>query len=159
MIRALTLLILLTPAIAFGGGWPATAPRIGKLVTPQEYWIYTLGAARDYRVKPSVIQGVMAIESRYNRWASSGRGRCRGLMQLDREASQGINPWDARQNIRRGTFILARLLKKHHGNLRQVVREYNGTGDQSYLREVLKAIKQAEQQLKGENHVSARESG
>jgi soluble lytic murein transglycosylase-like protein len=149
VIRTIALIFLLAPAIAFGGEWPATPPRIGKMVMPMEYWIFTLGAARDYGVRPSVIAGVMAIESRYNPWATSGRGRCIGLMQLDRGVARslGVNPWDPRENIRGGAKVLGRLLKKHQGNLRLAVIAYNGTGDQAYLREVLRAIRQAERQM------------
>ena len=144
MVRVFAFLVLLVPAIVFGGEWPATPPRIGRLVMPQEYWIYTLGAARDYGVSPYLIQGVMAIESRYDPCASSGKGRCQGLMQLDREASRGINPWDPRENIRRGAQILAKLIQKYDDDLPRAVRAYNGTGNRAYEREVLRAIRQAE---------------
>jgi soluble lytic murein transglycosylase-like protein len=113
---------------------------------PQKYWVYTLEAAEKYRVSPYKIAGVMAIESRYDPRATSGHGRCIGLMQLDRGVARslGVNPWNPRQNIMGGARILARLLRKHHGNLKLAVREYNGTGNRAYEREVLKAVHQAE---------------
>lgn len=121
-------------------------PQIGTLAMPPEYWRYTQEAAADYRVSPYKIAGVMAIESRYNPRASSGRGRCYGLMQLDRGVAQslGVNPRDPRENIRGGAQILARLLREHDGDLRLAVAAYNGTGNQAYLREVLRAVRQAE---------------
>ncbi len=120
-------------------------PQIGNLAMPPKYWLYTLEAAEKHRISPYVIAGVMAIESRYDPRASSEHGRCKGLMQLCRTAVKKyrIDPWDPRQNIMVGARILGRLLRKHHGNLRAAVREYNGTGNQAYIREVLKAVRQA----------------
>ena len=125
--------------------WPSEPPRIGKLVMPQEYWEYTLKAANDHHIKPYIIQGVMAIESGYDPVCTSGRGRCIGLMQLDKGVARslGVDPWDPRENIQGGAAILARLLSKHKGNLRAAIREYNGTGNQAYMKEVLRAIAQA----------------
>ena len=121
-------------------------PEIGVLVLPREYWVYVLEAAAAERVSPYVIAGVMAIESRYDAKASSGRGRCYGLMQLDRGGARSlkVNPADPRANIRGGARILARLLKKHRGNLRLAVRAYNGTGYRPYEDEVVRAVRQAE---------------
>src|SRR4030042_811434 len=101
-------------------------PEIGALVLPREYWVFVLEAAAAERVSPYVIAGVMAIESRYDPQASSGRGRCYGLMQLDRGGARSlkVDPADPRANIRGGARILARLLKKHRGNLRR-----GGRGD------------------------------
>ena len=42
---------------------------------PQNYWDWTMEAAREHGVSPYVIQGFMAIESRYDPVATSGRGR------------------------------------------------------------------------------------
>lgn len=143
--RGLVFLILLWPGLAGAQPWPSTPPRIGKLVLSQAYWGYILEAARDYQVSPYIIQGVMAIESRYDPWATSGRGRCQGLMQLDRGVARGlgVNPWIPRENIRGGARILARLLRQDHGDLRRAVRKYNGTGNRAYEREVIRAVRQA----------------
>lgn len=121
-------------------------PQIGHLVMPQEYWGYVLEAAEKYRVSPYKIAGLMAIESRHDPRATSGRGRCVGLMQLDQGVARslGVDPRDPRQNIMGGAQVLARLLRKHHGNLRLAVRQYNGTGYRPYEDEVLRAVRQAE---------------
>jgi soluble lytic murein transglycosylase-like protein len=139
VVGAFMMLALCKPA------WPADPPRIGKLVMPQEYWDYTLEASLDFQVPAHVIAGVMVIESRFVPDATSGRGRCVGLMQLDRGTARsvGVDPWDPRENIRGGAAVLARLLSKHRGNLRKAIIEYNGTGNPAYLREVLRAIAQA----------------
>lgn len=127
--------------------WPAAPPRIGQLSMPQIYWDWTLEAAREHGVSPYVIQGFMAIESRYDPAAMSGRGRCIGLMQLDRGVARGlgVDPWNPRENIQGGARVLAALLKKHRGNLARVARAYNGPGcPPAYVREVLRAVRQAE---------------
>lgn len=144
LIHLILIIALLYPAPALA--WPSTPPRIGRLVLSQEYWGYVLEAAHDYRVSPFIIQGVMAIESRYDPCATSGRGRCIGLMQLDRDTARylDVDPWNPRENIRGGAQVLARLLKKYQGNLLLAVRTYNGTGNRAYEREVIRAVKQAE---------------
>ena len=140
-------LLVLTPSLATSATNP---PRIGKLVMPPEYWGYILEAAEKYRVRPAVIAGVMAIESCYNPRASSEGGRCYGLMQLDRDVARrlGVDRRDPWQSIMGGAQILARLLDRYQGDLRLAVRAYNGTGNKAYLREVLKAVNQAEETTK-----------
>ena len=127
--------------------WPAAPPRIGQLSMPQNYWNWTLEAAREHGVSPYVVQGFMAIESRYDPVATSGRGRCIGLMQLDRGVARGlgVDPWNPRENIHGGARVLAGLLKKHRRDLARVARAYYGPGcPPAYVREVLRAVRQAE---------------
>jgi len=128
-------------------------PQIGNLAMPAEFWAYTLEAARAEGIDPCIIAGVMAIESRYDPGATSGRGRCIGLMQLDKGVARslGVDPWDPKENIDGGARILARLLKKHRGDLRLVARDYNGTGNRAYEREILRAVRQAQRQYRQEN--------
>jgi len=126
--------------------WPAAPPRIGQLSMPQNYWNWTLEAAREHGVSPYVIQGFMAIESRYDPVATSGRGRCIGLMQLDKGVARGlgVDPWKPRENIHGGARVLAALLKTHRGDLARVARAYNGSGcPPAYVREVIRAVRQA----------------
>ena len=120
-------------------------PRIGRLVMPLEYWGYSLEAATREQISPYIIAGVMAIESRFDPVAISGRGRCLGLMQLDKGVARslGVDPWNPRENIHGGARVLAALLRKHGGNLRLAVRAYNGTGNRAYENEVIKAVRQA----------------
>ena len=149
MLAALIILALayLPASISQAQQWPAVPPQIGQLSMPQNYWNWTLEAAREHSVSPFVIQGFMAIESRYDPVATSGRGRCIGLMQLDRGVARGlgVDPWNPRENIHGGARVLAGLLKKHRGNLARVARAYNGPGcPPAYVREVLRAVRQAE---------------
>ncbi len=131
---------------AWAQPWPAEPPAIGRLVMPPAYWEWTLEAAREHNVSPYVIQGFMAIESRYKPRATSGRGRCIGLMQLNKDVARGlgVDPWDPWENIHGGARVLARLMRKHGGDLRRVALAYHGRGcPPAYVREVLKAIRQA----------------
>ena len=140
-------LACLPASISWAQPWPAAPPPIGQLSMPQNYWDWTLEAAREHGVSPYVVQGFMAIESRYDPAAMSGRGRCIGLMQLDRGVARGlgVDPSNPRENILGGARVLAALLKKHRGNLARGARAYNGPGcPQAYVREVLRAVRQAE---------------
>jgi len=122
-------------------------PQIGHLQMPQQYWLWTLEAAEATGTNPYHLVGIMAIESRFDPLATSGRGRCIGLMQLHKDTARivGVDPWDPRENILGGARVLARLMKKHKGNLRAAVKAYNGKpGNEAYVREVLKAVRQAE---------------
>lgn len=145
---SVTALLLLATIGAF------PPPQIGTLHMPVKMWIWVLEAAEATRISPYVIAGVMAIESRYHPTATSGRGKCVGLMQLNRDVAKGlgVDPWNPKENIMGGARILARLLKKHHGNLRLAVRAYNGTGYKPYEDEVLRATRQAERQIEGDNN-------
>ena len=140
-------LACLPTSISQAQPWPAAPPRIGQLSMPQNYWDWTLEAAREHGVSPCVIQGFMVIESRYDPVATSGRGRCIGLMQLDRGVARslGVDPWNPRENIHGGARVLAGLLKKYRGDLARAARTYNGPGcPPAYVREVLRAVRQAE---------------
>ena len=140
------LFMLFFPCSAQAQPWPAAPPAIGRLVMPAAYWEWTLEAAREHQVSPYVIQGFMAIESRYKPRATSGRGTCIGLMQLNRDVARGlgVDPWNPRENIHGGAQVLSRLMRKYGGDLKRVARAYHGPGcPPAYVREVLRAIKQA----------------
>ena len=145
MVRALFMVALFILALPCGLEAAPGAPKIGKLTMPPAYWEYCQEAASQAGISPYTIAGVMAIESRYNPNATSGRGRCIGLMQLDKgvAAGLGVDPWNPRENIAGGARILASLLRRHGGNLRLAVRAYNGTGNRAYENEVIKAVHQA----------------
>jgi soluble lytic murein transglycosylase-like protein len=125
--------------------WPQTPPKIGRLELKQEYWGYMKEAARKYQVSPYLIQAVCAIESRYDPYASSGHGRCYGLMQLHKDTARkyGVDSRNPRENIMGGAAVLARLLTKYDGDLRRVLRVYNAECTAAYEREVIKAFNQA----------------
>lgn len=102
-------------------------------------------AGRDYGVDPYLIAAFAAIESRFDPRATSGRGRCIGLMQLERDMARdlGVNPWDPRENIRGGAQVLARLMRRYGGDLRRVCRRYNAKSNGAYEREIVRAYRQA----------------
>jgi soluble lytic murein transglycosylase-like protein len=152
-----TLSLLLTPIAGANFGsqtpakvgkfdpWPQTPPKIGRLELKQEYWTYMKEAARKYSISPYLIQAVCAIESRYDPYATSGRGQCIGLMQLHRDTARkyGVDPRNPRENIMGGAAVLARLLGTHNGDLRRVLHVYNAQCTSAYEREVIKAFNQA----------------
>ncbi len=143
---SLSLVCLTTPAWAQSQPfWPQTAPRIGNLYLKQEYWNYMKEAALRYQISPYLIQAVCAIESRFDPDASSGRGRCFGLMQLDRGTARvyGVDAHNPKENIMGGAAVIAHLMQKYHGDIRKVLHVYNATCTPSYEREVLRAYNQA----------------
>ncbi len=125
--------------------WPQTAPRIGNLYLKLEYWNYMKEAAQRYQISPYLIQAVCAIESRFDPDATSGRGRCFGLMQFDRGTARvyGVDAHNPKENIMGGAAVIARLMKKYHGDIRKVLHVYNATCTPSYEREVIRAYNQA----------------
>jgi soluble lytic murein transglycosylase-like protein len=56
----------------------------------------------------------------------------------------GVNPLNPRENIMGGAAVLARLLDKYDGNIKKVLRVYNSTPTDAYVREVLRAYEQAQ---------------
>ncbi|MHB9073748.1 MAG: lytic transglycosylase domain-containing protein [Desulfobaccales bacterium] len=143
--KTLIIFLLLTTT-AFAQPWPASPPRIGKLKLKQEYWNYIKEAAQRYQISPYLIQAVCAIESRYDPQAQSGRGRCFGLMQLEKGTAKkyGVDAHDPRENIMGGAAVLARLMQKYHGDIRKVLHVYNATCTAGYEREVIRAYRQAQ---------------
>jgi soluble lytic murein transglycosylase-like protein len=141
--KTLLIFVLLTTP-AWAQSWPQTPPRIGKLELKQEYWEYIKEAADRYQISPFLIQAVCAIESRYDPKARSGN--CIGLMQLHRDTAQryGVDPHKPRENILGGAAVLAGLMQKYHGDLRKVLRGYNGSCNPAYERKVIRAYKQAQ---------------
>ena len=102
---------------AFDQPWPHAPPKIGKLKLKQEYWGYIKEAAQRYHISPYLIQAVCAIESRYDPKAKSGKGRCLGLMQLEKDTAKkyGVDAHDPRENIMGGAVVLARLMQRYTG--------------------------------------------
>lgn len=137
------LLLTIISTVTWAQPWTQTPPRIGRLKLKQEYWEYIKEAAERYQVSPYLIQAVCAIESRYDPEAKSGQ--CYGLMQLHKATAKkyGVDAHDPRENIIGGAAVLARLMKKYHGNIRKVLHVYNASCTAAYVREVLRAYKQA----------------
>ncbi len=131
----------------FAQSWPHAPPKIGKLKLKQKYWGYIKEAAQRYHISPYLIQAVCAIESRYDPKAKSGKGRCLGLMQLEKDTAKkyGVDPHNPRENIMGGAAVLASLMQKYHGDIRKVLQVYNATCTAAYEREVIRAYRQAKQ--------------
>ena len=82
--------------------------------------------ATKYRVPANLITAVIEAESAFNHKAKSKVG-AKGLMQLMDFHSKhfGINPYSAKQNIRVGTYLLAKLLSKYKNNIPLALAAYN----------------------------------
>jgi soluble lytic murein transglycosylase-like protein len=84
-------------------------------------------AAKKYDLEPAVIRSVIRMESGFDLFAVSKAGAM-GLMQLMPEVAQeyGVtDPFDARQNIMAGSWLLRDLLRRHEGNLALTLASYN----------------------------------
>jgi soluble lytic murein transglycosylase-like protein len=138
-------LIIMLTVPAWAQPWPKKPPQIGDLYLKQEYWEYIKEAAERYNISPYLIQAVCAIESRYDKDARSGHGKCIGLMQLHIGTAKiyGVDPYNPRENIMGGAAVLAKFYHRYNGNIRKVLRKYNSTCTRAYEREVIKAYQQA----------------
>ena len=84
-------------------------------------------AAKKYGLNPVLIRSVIRMESGFDLFAVSKAGAM-GLMQLMPEVAQeyGVtDPFDARQNIMAGSWLLRDLLERHDGNLALTLASYN----------------------------------
>ena len=128
-------------------------PKIGHLTLPAPWWEIVKDAAKQNSIDPYWIAAVMAIESRYDRFAINHRYRCYGLMQLQEDVARSLgvtDPFDADQNIRGGAKILGRLERRYSGDKKRVLKRYNPIDfDGSYSREVMKAWRQAKNTSQG----------
>jgi len=83
--------------------------------------------ARNQGMNPSVIKGIIEVESGYNPYARSSKGAM-GLMQLMPQTAQDLgvsDPWDPTENITAGTKYISWLLRKYNGNLSLALAAYN----------------------------------
>jgi soluble lytic murein transglycosylase-like protein len=132
--------------LVFSAAAWADPPRIGKLTMPAPWWEIVKDAAQENGVSPYWVAAVMAIESRYYRFAVNKRHRCYGLMQIQEDVGRSLgvtDPFDVEQNIRAGAKILGRLERRCGGDKRRILKKYNPTDTGAYSREVIKAWKQA----------------
>ncbi len=106
---------------------------------PQPIADSILTSAREFNVPPSLVAGVIYVESHYNVKATSRVG-ARGLMQIMPATARGIanrlgetgfsedQLYDPAVNVRYGTFYLHELLDGYNNNLDLVLAAYNGGG-------------------------------
>ena len=88
-------------------------------------------AAAEYGVDPYLVNGVIWVESKFNRKARNRSG-ARGLMQLMPKTAKSIGKrigrptkvYDAEFNVYAGTWYLSRLLKKFDGDQRLALASY-----------------------------------
>lgn len=83
--------------------------------------------ARNQGMNPSVIRGIIEVESGYNPYAKSSKGAM-GLMQLMPQTAQDLgvsDPWDPTENITAGTRYFSWLLRKYSGNMTLALAAYN----------------------------------
>jgi len=122
------LLALLLVGAALGAGFAyvrSTEPaRYVRLRYPLRYQSIVRGHARNYRLDPALLAGVIYQESKFNAHARSSSGAI-GLMQLLPSTAQGIalhtggtkfrteDLWNPEINVRYGAFYLRRLLNKY----------------------------------------------
>jgi soluble lytic murein transglycosylase-like protein len=158
-VSGLTLVFLLLMA---GNVRAQESPRIGRLTMPPPWWEIVKDAAKKNGIGPYWIAAVMAIESRYNRFAINHRHKCYGLMQLQKDVAKGLgvmDPFDAEQNIRAGAAILGRLEKKYSGDKLKILKVYNPTDTGAYSREVMRAWRQARREGNFDGQIQARDPG
>jgi hypothetical protein len=95
-------------------------------------------AARKHGIKPSLIYGVIWVESRFQPRAKSSAG-ARGLMQLMPATASALarqmgrhraNSYDPQFNVHAGTLYLAKMLEHYDGDVRLALSAYNaGAGN------------------------------
>lgn len=103
--------------------------------------------ASETRVDPLWFLAVIQTESNFSTKAVNRHsGRSVGLSQIQvrwhREKFFTKHYADVFENVRVGMTILAACQEKHHGNLRQALRCYDGYGPVSYAKKVAKIYHQ-----------------
>jgi soluble lytic murein transglycosylase-like protein len=96
------------------------------------------------RLPPGLVMAVMAVESRFNRWAVSSTGAV-GLMQVmpfwpERLGMRRYELVRVAPNVRMGCAILRFYLGHEHNDVRKALARYNGSpGKRDYPDRVLTA--------------------
>jgi soluble lytic murein transglycosylase-like protein len=89
-------------------------------------------AAREHRLPPDIVNGIIWVESKFVPTALGQKGP-RGLMQimprtgreLARQLSRSYAPYDPDFNIHAGSLYFARMVRRFDGNLRLALAAYN----------------------------------
>jgi soluble lytic murein transglycosylase-like protein len=96
------------------------------------------------RLPPGLVMGVIAVESRFDRWAVSSSGAV-GLMQVmpfwpEQLGMKRYELVHSVQNIRMGCAILRYYLQYEHNDVRKALARYNGSiGRRDYPDKVIAA--------------------
>jgi soluble lytic murein transglycosylase-like protein len=104
-------------------------PRVTKQAKPAAANLkgYADSIAKAYRIRPELVQAVIAVESGWDPLARSKKGAL-GLMQLMPETCIrfGVqDPFEPRENIRAGVQYLRLLLDRFDGDIRLALAAYN----------------------------------
>lgn len=103
---------------------------LGEDVSNQEVHQLIDAYSKKNGLDADFVRAVVKQESGFNEKATSRCGAA-GLMQLMPGTAKGLgvtNPYDAEQNVRGGTKMLANLLKTYGGNKELVLAAYNAGG-------------------------------
>ena len=105
-------------------------------------------AARRFGVEPSLINGFIWVESKFDARAR-GPGGAAGLMQLmpatardlAKQLGERPRPYSPDFNVRAGTYYISRLLKRFDGDLRLAIAAYQaGPGSVSKWKKAGKGL-------------------
>ena len=86
-----------------------------------------LKASRMYGVSPGLVKAMIHVESAFNPTAESHAGAL-GLMQIMPETARSLglrNPFNAEQNVIKGTQYIKQLLTRYQSNLDLALAAYN----------------------------------
>ncbi|MBB1313466.1 MULTISPECIES: lytic transglycosylase domain-containing protein [Aliivibrio] len=93
-------------------GWTSTYSRSSPLRACPKHCELITTSSQVYGVPSSLILAIIKQESNFNANAQSHKG-AKGLMQLMDMNSTGIDPFNPKENIERGTALLSRLLGQY----------------------------------------------
>lgn len=105
-------------------------PRFGEDVSKEEINGLIDSYSEKNGLDSDFVRAVVKQESGFNERATSRCGAA-GLMQLMPGTAKGLgvtNPYDAEQNVKGGTKMLANLLKTYGGNKELALAAYNAGG-------------------------------
>lgn len=119
-----------TKAAGFDSGMKAKIRSVDKIVNR---------AAKEYRLDPDLLRGMIWVESRFDPKATSPAG-AKGLMQLMPATAKSLanqldrasRPYNSDFNVTAGAYYLRKMLNRYDGNLQFAIAAYNaGPGNVS----------------------------
>lgn len=123
LIGFLLLFLFLLLLSLFGGGETGLDDSVGT-IEGVKYAKHINDAAQKYEVSPALVAGIIKVESDFRPELKSPKDAT-GLMQIMPFNAKGADLLDPRENIMRGTQIIASHLKKYGGNLELSLAAYN----------------------------------